>query len=162
MQHRNIPLSAPLILSVLAALLAPAVSAQTQELVLGEDTTEISDHVWAIMGFPNIGIVIGDRATLVVDTGTGPRNGRTVTRAAARLSNHQKLFLTTTHHHYEHVAGEAAFPRARFCCAIPSSKANWKRRAGERSNASARAAQPKENYSAARHSAHRTSCSTAN
>jgi hypothetical protein len=42
--------------------------------ILGEDTVKVSDHVWAIMGFPNIGIVVGGNATLVVDTGLGPRN----------------------------------------------------------------------------------------
>jgi hypothetical protein len=47
---------------------------------------EISDHVWAIMGFPNIAIVVGSRATLVVDTGMGPKNGATIARVAARLA----------------------------------------------------------------------------
>jgi glyoxylase-like metal-dependent hydrolase (beta-lactamase superfamily II) len=62
------------------------------------------------MGFPNVAIVIGERATLVVDTGLGPRNGATVARVAAKLSANQKLFLTTTHFHPEHAAGDAGFP----------------------------------------------------
>jgi glyoxylase-like metal-dependent hydrolase (beta-lactamase superfamily II) len=62
------------------------------------------------MGFPNIAIVVGDRATLVVDTGLGPRNGATVARVAAKLSKGPKLFLTTTHYHPEHAGGEAGFP----------------------------------------------------
>ena len=78
--------------------------------LLGENATKISDHVWAIMGFPNVAIVIGSRATLVVDTGLGPRNGATVARVAAKLSGNQKLFLTTTHFHPEHAAGEGGFP----------------------------------------------------
>jgi glyoxylase-like metal-dependent hydrolase (beta-lactamase superfamily II) len=85
-------------------------SAQTAQSLLGEDVTKISDHVWAIMGFPNAAIVIGERATLVVDTGLGPRNGATVARVAARLSQNRKLFLTTTHFHPEHAAGEGGFP----------------------------------------------------
>jgi glyoxylase-like metal-dependent hydrolase (beta-lactamase superfamily II) len=75
-----------------------------------DDTVKISDHVWAIMGFPNVAIVVGDRATLVVDTGLGPRNGATVARAAAKLSKSPKLFLTTTHFHPEHAGGDAGFP----------------------------------------------------
>jgi glyoxylase-like metal-dependent hydrolase (beta-lactamase superfamily II) len=102
MQLRNILL--------LAALTAAAAPAQMQQATLGETTTKISDHVWAIMGFPNIGIVVGNRATLVVDTGMGPRNGQTIARVVAKLSNNQKLFLTTTHFHPEHAAGEAGFP----------------------------------------------------
>jgi glyoxylase-like metal-dependent hydrolase (beta-lactamase superfamily II) len=89
----------------------PTLSAQNQP-VLGEDTVKVSEHVWAIMGFPNIAIVVGDRATLVVDTGLGPRNGATIARVAAKLApSNQKLFLTTTHFHPEHAAGEAGFPK---------------------------------------------------
>src|ERR1019366_5545310 len=48
--------------------------------------TRVSQHVYVIMGFPNIGIIVGNRATLVVDTGLGARNGATVVRAALKLA----------------------------------------------------------------------------
>jgi hypothetical protein len=54
---------------------AVAVLAAQNQPVLGEDAVKVSDHVWAIMGWPNIAIIVGNRATLVVDTGLGPRNG---------------------------------------------------------------------------------------
>src|SRR5580658_4411022 len=97
-------------LAALAGLTCLNAFAQMAQPLLGEDATKVSDHVWALMGFPNVAIVIGSRATLVVDTGLGPRNGATVARAAAKLSGNQKLFLTTTHFHPEHAAGEAGFP----------------------------------------------------
>jgi glyoxylase-like metal-dependent hydrolase (beta-lactamase superfamily II) len=84
--------------------------AQMAQPLLRDNATKVSDHVWAIMGFPNVAIVIGSRATLVVDTGLGPRNGATIARVAAKLSGNQKLFLTTTHFHPEHAAGEGGFP----------------------------------------------------
>jgi glyoxylase-like metal-dependent hydrolase (beta-lactamase superfamily II) len=94
----------------LGALAAAAFTAQTQP-VLGEDTVKVSDHVWAIMGWPNVAVIVGSRATLVVDTGLGPRNGATVARVVAKLApGNQKLFLTTTHFHPEHAGGEAGFP----------------------------------------------------
>jgi glyoxylase-like metal-dependent hydrolase (beta-lactamase superfamily II) len=63
------------------------------------------------MGWPNIGIVVGSRATLVVDTGLGPRNGATIARVVAKLAPaNPRLFLTTTHFHPEHAGGEAGFP----------------------------------------------------
>ena len=97
-------------LLLLAALAAAVLTAQNQP-VLGEDTVKVSDHVWAIMGWPNIAIVVGNRATLVVDTGLGPRNGATIARVAAKLApGNQKLFLTTTHFHPEHAGGDAGFP----------------------------------------------------
>ncbi len=95
------------------ALFATALTALAQmaQPMVSENTTKVSDHVWAIMGFPNIAIVVGNRATLVVDTGMGPKNGATAARVAAKLApNNQKLFLTTTHFHPEHAAGEPGFP----------------------------------------------------
>ena len=92
------------------ALLIPAAAFGQSNPILGEDTVKVSDHVWAIMGFPNIGIVVGSNATLVVDTGLGPRNGTTIAKVAAKLAAGHKLYLTTTHFHPEHAAGEPGFP----------------------------------------------------
>ena len=98
-------------LLILAALGVTGGFAQMSQPMVGENTTKISDHVWAIMGFPNIAIVVGSRATLIVDTGLGPKNGATVARVAAKLApNNAKLFLTTTHFHPEHAGGEPGFP----------------------------------------------------
>jgi len=98
-------------LLLLSAFTTAILSAQNQP-VLGKDAVKVSDNVWAIMGFPNIAIVVGNRATLVVDTGLGPANGATIARVVAKLApGNQKLFLTTTHFHPEHAAGEAGFPR---------------------------------------------------
>jgi glyoxylase-like metal-dependent hydrolase (beta-lactamase superfamily II) len=72
--------------------------------------TRVSEHVYAIIGFPNIAIVVGNGATLVVDTGMGPRNGATIVREVGKLTKNSKLFLTTTHFHPEHSMGEQAFP----------------------------------------------------
>jgi glyoxylase-like metal-dependent hydrolase (beta-lactamase superfamily II) len=96
--------------SALVTVFAAGAAAQMPQPLLTEDPVKISDHVWAIMGFPNIAIIVGDRATLVVDTGLGPRNGATAARVAAKLSKGSKLFLTTTHFHPEHAGGEPGFP----------------------------------------------------
>ncbi len=58
---------------------------------------------------PNIGIVLGNDAALVVDTGMGPENGRKVLEAARRLAGGRKLMLTLTHFHPEHGFGAQAF-----------------------------------------------------
>jgi len=71
---------------------------------------KVSDHVHAIMAFPNIFIVTGTRATLVVDTGLGPAEGAIVATEAQKLAKNQILYLTTTHYHPEHAAGDAGFP----------------------------------------------------
>ncbi len=95
-------------------LLSAAVSAQQAILdpLLPENAVkQVSPHVHVIMGFPNIGFVVGERAVLVVDTGLGDRNGALVAREAAKLSHKgQKLYLTTTHFHPEHAGGQGGFP----------------------------------------------------
>jgi glyoxylase-like metal-dependent hydrolase (beta-lactamase superfamily II) len=94
-----------------AGVLATAQASHMKQPILSENSIKISDHVWEITGFPNIAIVVGSRATLVVDTGLGPRNGGTVARVAAKLApGNSRLFLTTTHFHPEHAAGESGFP----------------------------------------------------
>ena len=96
-------------------LLAAACTAMGQgrpkaELYSGE-TTKISDHVRVMIGNPNIAIIVGARGTLVVDTGLGAPNGEIVARTAQKLSAPgSKLYLTTTHFHPEHAAGEPGFP----------------------------------------------------
>src|SRR5438270_10019236 len=87
-----------------------ALLAQTNPLLPEGSVTRVSDHVYAIIGWPNVAIVVGSRATLVVDTGLGPRNGATVARVVNKLSPDSKLFLTTTHFHPEHAGGEPGFP----------------------------------------------------
>jgi glyoxylase-like metal-dependent hydrolase (beta-lactamase superfamily II) len=60
---------------------------------------------------PNVGIVVGRQAILVVDTGMGPRNGRTVLEQVAKVGGKgKKLYLVATHAHAEHVSGLSAFP----------------------------------------------------
>jgi glyoxylase-like metal-dependent hydrolase (beta-lactamase superfamily II) len=61
-------------------------------------------------GVPNVGIIVGDKATLVIDTGLGQRNGETVMREVQKVSKNSELYLATTHFHPEHDLGASAFP----------------------------------------------------
>ena len=100
------------LLFLAGAMLMPAIaSAQLKQPLLSEDNLKrVSDHVYVIEGFPNVAIVVGSRATLVVDTGLGERNGATVMRVEQKLAKGPILYLTTTHYHSEHTTGEQAFP----------------------------------------------------
>lgn len=78
---------------------------------------EISPGVFVITDrrvplVPNIGIILGSDAALVVDTGMGPANGRTVLEVAKRLAGQRALVLTLTHFHPEHGFGAQAFKGA--------------------------------------------------
>jgi glyoxylase-like metal-dependent hydrolase (beta-lactamase superfamily II) len=99
-------------LSLLGALCASSIGlAQIPAQGVPENAvTRVSEHVYAILGFPNIAMVVGDRATLVVDTGMGPRNGAVIVKETEKLAKGPGLYLTTTHFHPEHAAGEQAFP----------------------------------------------------
>jgi glyoxylase-like metal-dependent hydrolase (beta-lactamase superfamily II) len=59
---------------------------------------------------PNVGIIVGERAALVVDTGMGPRNGARVLEKARTLTD-RPLLLTLTHFHPEHGFGAQVFER---------------------------------------------------
>ena len=78
-------------------------------------TEKISDHVFVIPDasvvlVPNVAIVVGSRATFVIDTGLGARNGEVVVREVAKVSKNGELYLATTHIHPEHDLGAQAFP----------------------------------------------------
>jgi len=94
------------------AMLMPALAfAQLKQPLLSDDNLKkVTDHVYVLEGFPNVAIVVGSRATLVVDTGLGEKNGATVMRAEQKLAKGPILYLTTTHYHSEHTTGESAFP----------------------------------------------------
>jgi glyoxylase-like metal-dependent hydrolase (beta-lactamase superfamily II) len=112
MPNKWSPARIAFLLIVAAAILMPAIaSAQLKQPLLSDDNLKrVSDHVYVMEGFPNVVYVIGSRATLVVDTGLGERNGATVMRAEQKLAKGPILYLTTTHYHSEHTTGEQAFP----------------------------------------------------
>ncbi len=58
---------------------------------------------------PNVGVIVGDRAALVIDVGLGPRNGALVREIATELAGDRPLLLTLTHFHPEHGYGAQAF-----------------------------------------------------
>lgn len=109
--------------ATVAALIAGAcvcvvVSAQqspADPLIRESAIAKVSEHVYVISDLnvglvPNVGIVVGANATLVVDTGLGPRNGQTVLHATNGVSKNADLYVVSTHFHPEHALGEAAFP----------------------------------------------------
>jgi glyoxylase-like metal-dependent hydrolase (beta-lactamase superfamily II) len=70
----------------------------------------ITDHRVPLV--PNIGIILGTDAALVVDTGMGPANGQKVLDCAKRLAGDRPLILTLTHFHPEHGFGAQVFKGA--------------------------------------------------
>ena len=89
--------------------------AQPAPLVQENKTIKVSEHVYVIPDgrvnlVPNIGFIVGTRATLIVDAGMGPRNGQTVLRELAKVNKNTDLYFTTTHFHPEHMTGVQAFP----------------------------------------------------
>ena len=95
---------------VVLGLAAVAKAQLAQPLVSEDSLKRVSDHVYTLVGFPNVGIVVGSRGTLAIDTGLGERNGATVVRVVQKLAKGPNLYLTNTHYHSEHTSGEQAFP----------------------------------------------------
>ncbi len=103
-------------LALMAFLLASSASAQNLDPTIRTGATiAVSDHVYMIPDeskpiIPNVGFVVGDRGTLVIDTGLGEENGRIVLAEAVRLAPNNKLYIASTHAHPEHDLGAMAFP----------------------------------------------------
>jgi glyoxylase-like metal-dependent hydrolase (beta-lactamase superfamily II) len=106
-------------LLVACALAGSTVAAQrgpTPDPLIKENATvKLAAHSYVIpdgnVGLvPNVGIVVGSRATLVVDPGLGRRNGEAVLREVSKVSKNAELYIASTHFHAEHTTGYIAFP----------------------------------------------------
>ncbi|UQW99497.1 MBL fold metallo-hydrolase [Streptomyces sp. RerS4] len=58
---------------------------------------------------PNIGVMGGTRAVLVVETGMGTANAEQVLGVATELARGRRVYVTTTHFHPEHAFGAHVF-----------------------------------------------------
>jgi glyoxylase-like metal-dependent hydrolase (beta-lactamase superfamily II) len=101
-----------------AAGQAPGGAPSVPPLIRENATVKLTDHVWVIPDFnvglvPNVGIVVGNEATLVVDTGLGPRNGEAIVREMKKVSRNADVYVATTHYHPEHSLGAGAFKGAK-------------------------------------------------
>ena len=103
-------------LLLFALVLAQPRGPAPDPLVRENATEKLAAHTYVIRDnnvplVPNVGIVVGDKATLVIDPGLGRRNGETVLKEAEKVSrNGQTLYIATTHFHPEHTTGYVAFP----------------------------------------------------
>src|ERR687891_2891947 len=91
--------------------------AVTAPPVVSGSPEEIADGVFVVPDrrvpfVPNIGVIVGQRAALVIDAGLGPRSGSVVHQIARELAGDRPLFLTLTHFHPEHGYGAQAFLEA--------------------------------------------------
>ena len=101
--------------AVALTVLSFSAAAQTAPVVKEGTTVKVSAHVYAIPDelvpmVPNVGIVVGQRATLIVDPGMGVRSGEAVARETAKVSRNSGLYIVNTHFHPEHTTGEAGLP----------------------------------------------------
>jgi glyoxylase-like metal-dependent hydrolase (beta-lactamase superfamily II) len=103
------------IITVLAASAHPAAQTSVPPYIKPEGLRQISAHVYVIPdnsvpAVPNVGIIVGERGVLVVDTGLGPANGAKVLAIAQKIGGSRAMYLVTTHVHPEHDLGAQAFP----------------------------------------------------
>jgi glyoxylase-like metal-dependent hydrolase (beta-lactamase superfamily II) len=108
-------ISALLVLALTPMALFAQSGSVPDPLVKENTTVKLAAHTYAIPDgnvplVPNVGIVVGSRATLVIDPGLGRRNGETVLREVAKVSTNTELYIASTHFHAEHTTGYVAFP----------------------------------------------------
>ncbi len=107
------------VVATLGAFVAYAALAQQPAapapMIKQDAARKVADHTFVILDdnvgmVPNVGLVVGERATLIVDTGLGERNGAIVLGEARKVGDNTKFYLTATHFHPEHDLGATAFP----------------------------------------------------
>jgi glyoxylase-like metal-dependent hydrolase (beta-lactamase superfamily II) len=70
-------------------------------------------HVIDAEGFPTLSaVVLTSRIALVIDTLTGPAEMTPVLEFLAAHARERRVVVVNTHHHWDHVYGNAAFPGA--------------------------------------------------
>jgi glyoxylase-like metal-dependent hydrolase (beta-lactamase superfamily II) len=89
------------------------VHAPSAPLIPEVEPQQLAERVWVfpdqrINLVPNVGLVVGDRAALVIDTGMGKRNGERLLERVRELTD-KPLLVTLTHFHPEHGWGVAPF-----------------------------------------------------
>src|SRR5687767_1863018 len=107
--------AAIILFAALMAGRAPAQQAAPPPLIKQDAARKVAQHTFVILDdnvgmVPNVGIVVGERATLIVDTGLGERNGAIVLGEARKVSDNTEFYLTATYFHPEHDLGATAFP----------------------------------------------------
>src|SRR3954470_23247303 len=115
MSHRRWPLSCAALSLASTIVAGQARGPAPDPLVRENATVKVAAHTYVIPDFnvglvPNVGIVVGTDATLVIDPGLGRRNGETVLREVAKVSKNTEVYIATTHFHAEHTTGYLAFP----------------------------------------------------
>jgi glyoxylase-like metal-dependent hydrolase (beta-lactamase superfamily II) len=103
-------------ITILVASMASAQQAPVPDPLVKEGATvKVAEHSFVIPDgniplVPNVGVIVGSRATLVIDPGLGRRNGETVLREVAKVSRNTEVYIASTHFHAEHTTGYLAFP----------------------------------------------------
>ena len=76
---------------------------------------QITPHVWVLPGEltphhtqPNIGIIVTERETVVIDAGNGGPHAEQIKTAVSHLTATPITHLIYTHHHWDHVFGAYA------------------------------------------------------
>lgn len=117
MRRHTLHLSAVVAVALASASVGAQRGPAPNPLVRENATVKLAAHTYVIpdanVGLvPNVGIVVGTRATLVIDPGLGKRNGEAVLREVAKVSKNAELYIASTHFHPEHTTGYNAFPPA--------------------------------------------------
>lgn len=98
-----------------AVWVAPAVAQQRAGQIDTGSLRQVREGLYVIEdknytpAVPNVGIVTGSKAVLVVDTGIDRQSGEAILAAAKKIAKGRKIYAAATHFHPEHGFGLAAF-----------------------------------------------------
>ena len=103
---------APILAMAIVVVVAQRVEGQAKPSPV---MTKLSEHVYVIPqdgpgARSNVGLIIGSKASLIVDSGLGPSDGKQILTQLATVRANATVYLTSTHFHPEHILGQSGFP----------------------------------------------------
>jgi len=82
-----------------------------------QDLIKLADNIWLYprdenleVDQPNIGAVILDKQTIMIDAGNSPHHARGIMSALATIGAPPVDYLIYTHHHWDHIFGGMVYP----------------------------------------------------
>jgi len=91
----------------------PLAAAESDAAAVLGPWREVRSGVYVAIAEPesvNLGLIVGSRGALLVDTGSSPAQGRTLRSSVGTVTDRPLTAVVVTHWHYDHAFGLAAFP----------------------------------------------------
>lgn len=83
---------------------------------MSDELVQVAERIWLFPAEsgngtvqPNVGVIVTETGSVLVDAGNSPRHGRRILRALAARDLPPVLYVIYTHHHWDHIFGAQVY-----------------------------------------------------